>query len=96
VGFFGDLLEETGLSGLLSDGAWRTLKNGKRIKIGTDGRIVAGLPLEDADRLVPAHVAKVPPDGLPRARRGSREANYGRSRGSPSANCGRSLLHGIA
>jgi hypothetical protein len=44
VGFFGDLLEETGLSGLLSDGEWRTLKNGKRIKIAPDGRIVAGLP----------------------------------------------------
>jgi hypothetical protein len=44
MGFFGDLLEETGLSGLLSDGEWRTLKNGKRIKLGPDGRIVAGLP----------------------------------------------------
>jgi hypothetical protein len=44
MGWFGDLLEDTGLSGLLSDGEWRTLKNGKRIKIGPDGRIVAGLP----------------------------------------------------
>jgi hypothetical protein len=44
VGFFGDLLEETGLSGLLSDGQWRTLKNGKRIKLDAGGRIVAGMP----------------------------------------------------
>lgn len=43
MGFFGDLLEETGLSGLLSDGQWRTLRNGKRVKL-SDGRIVAGLP----------------------------------------------------
>jgi hypothetical protein len=44
VGFFGDLFEETGLSDLLSSGHWITLKNGKRIKIDVDGRIVAGLP----------------------------------------------------
>lgn len=44
MGFFGDLLEETGLSGLLSDGEWRTLKNGKRVKLDAEGRIVAGLP----------------------------------------------------
>jgi phage tail protein X len=44
VGWFGDLLEDTGLSGLLSDGRWVTLKNGKRIKLDADGRIVAGLP----------------------------------------------------
>jgi hypothetical protein len=44
VGFFGDLFEDIGLSGLLSDGAWKTLKNGKRVKLATDGRIVAGLP----------------------------------------------------
>jgi hypothetical protein len=44
MGFFGDLLEETGLSGLLSDGQWRTMKYGKRVKIDTAGRIVAGLP----------------------------------------------------
>ena len=44
VGFFGDLLEETGLSGLLSDGQWRTLSNGKRVKLDAEGRIVAGLP----------------------------------------------------
>jgi hypothetical protein len=44
VGIFGDLLEETGLSGLLSTGKWITLKNGKRLKVDNDGRIVAGLP----------------------------------------------------
>ena len=44
MGWFGDLLEETGLSGLLSDGEWRTLKNGKRVKLDADGRIVAGMP----------------------------------------------------
>jgi hypothetical protein len=44
VGLWGDLLEETGLSGLLADGQWRTLKNGKRVKLDADGRIVAGLP----------------------------------------------------
>ena len=44
MGFFGGLLEETGLSGLLSDGQWRTLSNGKRVKLDADGRIVAGLP----------------------------------------------------
>ncbi len=44
MGFFGDLLEETGLSGLLSDGEWRTLKNGKRVKLDAEGRIVAGMP----------------------------------------------------
>lgn len=44
MGFFGDLLEETGLSGLLSDGQWRTLENGKRVKLDSEGRIVAGLP----------------------------------------------------
>jgi phage tail protein X len=41
---FGDLLEDLGLSGFLSDGQWRTLKNGKRIKIDAEGRIVAGMP----------------------------------------------------
>jgi hypothetical protein len=41
---FGDLLEDLGLSGLLSDGQWKTLKNGKRVKLDGDGRIVAGLP----------------------------------------------------
>lgn len=58
VGFWGDLLEETGLSGLLADGAWRTLSNGKRVKLDADGRIVAGLPskfhgvrVEDLSRL---------------------------------------------
>jgi|SRR5262245_3036266 len=44
MGVWGDLLEETGLSDLLSDGNWRTLRNGKRIKISADGRIVAGMP----------------------------------------------------
>jgi hypothetical protein len=44
VGLWGDLLEETGLSGLLADGEWKTLKNGKRVKIDADGRIVAGMP----------------------------------------------------
>ncbi len=45
MGLFGDLLEETGLSGLLSDGRWITLKsNGKRIKLDGEKRIVAGLP----------------------------------------------------
>lgn len=44
MGFWGDLFEETGLSGLLSDGEWRTLKNGKRIKLDAGGRVVAGLP----------------------------------------------------
>jgi len=44
MGWFGDLLEDTGLSGLLSDGQWKTLKNGKRVKLDADGRIVAGLP----------------------------------------------------
>lgn len=46
MGFFGDLFEELGheVSGLLSAGEWRTLKNGKRVKLDADGRIVAGLP----------------------------------------------------
>lgn len=45
MGFFGDLFEESGLSGLLSDGRWITLKtNGKRIKLDAEGRIVAGMP----------------------------------------------------
>jgi hypothetical protein len=44
VAWFADLLEETGLSGLLADGQWKTLKNGKRIKLDAGGRIVAGLP----------------------------------------------------
>lgn len=46
MGFFGDLLEELdgAVSGLLSVGQWRTLKNGKRVKLDGDGRIVAGLP----------------------------------------------------
>jgi hypothetical protein len=44
VGWFGDLFEDIGLSGLLTDGAWKTLKNGKRVKIDADGRIVAGMP----------------------------------------------------
>jgi hypothetical protein len=41
---FGDLLESVGLSGLLSDGQWRTLHNGRRVKLDGAGRIVAGLP----------------------------------------------------
>jgi hypothetical protein len=41
---FGDLLESVGLSGLLSDGQWRTLHNGRRVKLDGEGRIVAGLP----------------------------------------------------
>lgn len=41
---WGDLLEETGLSGLLTAGRWVTLSNGKRIKLDVDGRIVAGMP----------------------------------------------------
>jgi hypothetical protein len=44
MSMFGDLLEVVGLSGLLSDGQWKTLKNGKRVKLDGDGRIVAGLP----------------------------------------------------
>ncbi len=44
LGFWGDLFEETGLSGLLADGQWRTLSNGKRVKLDAEGRIVAGLP----------------------------------------------------
>lgn len=44
MGWFDDLLEDTGLSGLLSDGQWKTLKNGKRVKLSSEGRIVAGLP----------------------------------------------------
>lgn len=44
MGLFGDLMESTGLSGLLSDGQWRTLHNGKRVKLDGEGRIVAGLP----------------------------------------------------
>lgn len=44
MGLFGDLLESVGLSGLLSDGQWRTLHNGTRVKLDTEGRIVAGLP----------------------------------------------------
>lgn len=32
------------MSGLLSDGEWRTLRNGKRIKLDAEGRIVAGMP----------------------------------------------------
>lgn len=41
---FGDLLESVGLSGLLSDGQWRTLHNGRRVKLDSEGRILAGLP----------------------------------------------------
>jgi hypothetical protein len=41
---FGDLLESVGLSGFLSDGQWRTLHNGTRVKLDAAGRIVAGLP----------------------------------------------------
>ncbi|HZC31080.1 MAG TPA: hypothetical protein VE261_06135 [Gaiellaceae bacterium] len=44
MGLFGELFEDLGLSGLLTDGRWVTLKNGKRIKLDGDGRIVAGLP----------------------------------------------------
>jgi hypothetical protein len=46
VGFFGELFEELGgeITGLLSPGRWVTLKNGKRVKLDADGRIVAGLP----------------------------------------------------
>lgn len=44
MGLFGDLLESVGLSGLLSDGQWRTLHNGRRVKLDGEGRIVAGLP----------------------------------------------------
>lgn len=44
MGFFGDLFEDSGLSDLLSVGQWKTLSNGKRVKLDSDGRIVAGLP----------------------------------------------------
>lgn len=44
MGMFGDLLESVGLSGLLSDGQWRTLHNGRRVKLDSEGRILAGLP----------------------------------------------------
>lgn len=44
LGVWGDLLENTGLSGLLADGRWTTLRNGKRLKLDADGRIVAGMP----------------------------------------------------
>ena len=44
LGIWGDLLEDTGLSGLLSVGKWTTLKNGKRLKLDNEGRIVAGMP----------------------------------------------------
>jgi hypothetical protein len=44
VGFFGDLFEDLGLTDLLTDGRWITLKNGKRIKVNNEGRIVSGMP----------------------------------------------------
>lgn len=40
----GDLLEGSGFSDLLGGAKWTTLKNGKRIKITGDGRIVQGMP----------------------------------------------------
>jgi hypothetical protein len=48
MGFFGDLFEELGheISGLLDEGKWITLKNGKRVKLNNGGRIVAGLPVK--------------------------------------------------
>lgn len=54
MGLFGDLLESLGgpLSGLLSDGRWVTLKNGKRLKVDNDGRIRAGMP----DKYLGVHI----------------------------------------
>lgn len=40
----GDLLEGSGFSDLLGGAKWTTLKNGKRLKITSDGRIVQGMP----------------------------------------------------
>ncbi len=40
----GDLLEGSGFSDLLGGARWTTLKNGKRIKLTSDGRIVQGMP----------------------------------------------------
>ncbi len=40
----GDLLEGSGFSDLLGGAKWTTLKNGKRIKLSSDGRIVQGMP----------------------------------------------------
>ncbi len=39
-----DTLASIDIRGLLSAGRWITLKNGKRLKLDTDGRIVAGMP----------------------------------------------------
>lgn len=44
MGLFGELFEDLGLSDLLTDGKWITIKNGKRLKIDGDGRILAGMP----------------------------------------------------
>ena len=42
MGFLGELADS--INGFLADGEWRTLKNGKRVKLNDEGRIVAGLP----------------------------------------------------
>lgn len=39
-----DVLGAVDVVGLLSTGKWITLKNGKRLKLDADGRIVAGMP----------------------------------------------------
>jgi phage tail protein X len=44
VGLFGELFEDLGLSDLLTDGKWITIKNGKRLKISYEGKILAGMP----------------------------------------------------
>lgn len=50
MGIFGELFEELGheITGLLSVGRWVTLKNGKRVKLDNEGRIIAGLPAKYA------------------------------------------------
>ncbi len=39
-----DVLGAVDIAGMLSAGKWITLKNGKRLKLDADGRIVAGMP----------------------------------------------------